>query len=157
MFQQQEGKQIAMSKSDELINASQELGIASYILTSKEGADFIHFVLDLYKPNKLSGHLAIHHDSVSIPLEPYEFTYSTFMAEEPAYVFFEQKGTDINKVVVVEEGNRLGEILENSYGMEYFVSNKTANYLLAVNWYVIEGSGSAIDWLTTLNTSTSLE
>lgn len=146
-----------MSKADELLNSSQELGITSYLLTAKEGAAFIRFALDRYKPNKLAGHLAIQHDSVAVPLDHYEFTYSTFMAAEPAYIFFEQQGSDSNKVVIVEEGNRLGEILENSYGMEYFVSNKTADYLLAVNWYVIEGAGSAISWLTTLNTSTALE
>lgn len=40
--------------------------------------------------------------------------------------------------------------MEESFGMEYFVSNKTSDYLLAVNWYVIEGVGIAKDWLLTL-------
>lgn len=139
-----------MSKSEELTTASRELGIISFILLEEEGVDFIRSVLERYKPLKTSGHLSIYHDSVSIPLTEYEFTYSKYMSTEPAYVFFEQEGSKPSEVVVIEEGNRLGEVFFNSYGMEYFVSNKKAEYLLAVNWYVIEGIGTAVKWLKKL-------
>ncbi len=42
----------------------------------------------------------------------------------------------------IENGRNFCSILKNAYGMEYFISNENANYLVAVNWYVIEGAGS---------------
>lgn len=59
------------------------------------------------------------------------------------YIFFDQENHNRSKVVVIDDAKKLGQIMENSYGMEYFVSNEKADYLLAVNWYVIEGEGSA--------------
>lgn len=44
-------------------------------------------------------------------------------------------------MIAIHSGRRLGEIMENSFGMEYFVTNKDFAYLLAINWYVIEGVG----------------
>jgi len=40
--------------------------------------------------------------------------------------------------------------MKKSYGMEYFVSNKNADFLIAVNWYVIEVAGLAIGYLNEL-------
>ena len=89
-------------------------------------------------------------NSISVPLEKYEFSYSEFLGDEPVYVFFDQANHNRKKVVVVKQGRRLCTILENAYGMEYFVSNKSADYLLAINWYVIEGTGTAKVWLQEL-------
>ena len=139
-----------MNNSEEIIAASEELGIVGYVMPEVEGVNYIRFVLDRYKPHKTSGHLSIYYNSVSLPLEEHEFTYSKHLDNEPVSIFFDQEGTEANKVVVIEQGKRLGEIFENSYGMEYFVSNKKADYLLAVNWYVIEGAGTAVDWINTL-------
>lgn len=40
--------------------------------------------------------------------------------------------------------------MENSFGMEYFVSNEKTDFLIAVNWYVIQIAGSAINDLNKL-------
>jgi hypothetical protein len=137
-------------KHEELLRSSQELGIASRLLPENEGAEYIRLVLERYKPLKTKGHLSIYHDSVSVPLEEHEFTYTTYLGCEAAFVFFEQSWPDKNMVVVIEDGSRLGAVLDNCYGLEYFVSNDKMEYFLAVNWYVIEGAGSAIEWLKKL-------
>jgi hypothetical protein len=43
-----------------------------------------------------------------------------------------------------------GQLMANSYGMEYFVSNERADFLISVNWYVINVAGTAIDSLQKL-------
>jgi hypothetical protein len=52
---------------------------------------------------------------------------------------------------VIKDAKLIGNLMESSYGMEYFVSNEKADFLIAVNWYVIEVAGSAIESLTKLN------
>lgn len=42
----------------------------------------------------------------------------------------------------------IGDLMENSFGMEYFVSNEKLDFLIAVNWYAIEVAGSAIQFLS---------
>lgn len=58
--------------------------------------------------------------------------------------FFEQNKVLNKKIVVkIEDLRLLGKILENSFGMEYFLTNEKMDFLIAVNWYVIEVSGTA--------------
>ena len=131
----------------EILDVSRNLGIPCELLSKTKGVQFINSVFEKFSPNKKTGHLAIHHDSISIPLELYEFSYSSFLEKEPAYIFFDQEGLDKGNVIVVENGKEIGQIMENAFGMEYFVSNKEMDYLLAVNWHVIEGIGKAKEWL----------
>lgn len=84
-------------------------------------------------------------------MEGNEFSYSEYLESEPAYIFFDQEGRDRNSVVVVKDTKLIGLLMENSYGMEYFVSNEKADFLIAVNWYVVEAAGSAVESLNELN------
>lgn len=93
--------------------------------------------------------MAIGGDATSISLEPHEFSYSAHLDDGPIYIFFEQFGNDKNRVIVLNNGRNLGNVLENAFGMEYFVSNEKQGFLLAVNWYAIEGIGS-VDWMGNL-------
>lgn len=137
-----------MDNSDELIRESRKLKIACTLLGNQESLEYINNVIKKFTPQKTSGHLSIYNnESVSISSEKYEFLYSDYLDDEPVYVFFDQENHNRNKVVVISEGKRLCRIMENTYGMEYFVSNKKAEYLLAINWYVIEGAGTAKQWL----------
>lgn len=136
-----------MGNIDELERACGELDIRSEALSREESVKIITEVLNKYKVGKTSGHLAICHDSISIPIEDYEFTYSSNLDDEAIYVFFDQEGYSKKQVIEISSGQRLGEIMENSFGMEYFVTNRDFTYLLAVNWYVIEGAGSAKRWI----------
>ena len=47
---------------------------------------------------------------------------------------------------MIKNAKLIGRLMENSFGMEYFVSNEKVNFLIAVNWYVIEVAGDARKW-----------
>lgn len=136
-----------INKADELIKDSQALKINAWLLNDAEASKYIHNVIKKYHPRKIIEHLAIDGDSVSVPVEKCEFSYSDYLSSEPAYIFFAQTSRDRNKVVVISDAQKICKIMENSYPMEYFVSNKTFDYLFAINWYVVEGAGSAKDLL----------
>lgn len=135
----------------ELIQASNNLGIDIVVIDEITSKKYIKRVIDKFKPFKTTGHLSIGNDTLIIPLEENEFIYSKYLESEPAYIFFDQEGRDRNSVVVVKDAKRIGDLMENSYGMEYFVSNEKVDFLIAVNWYVIEVAGQAIETLNRLN------
>jgi hypothetical protein len=136
----------------ELIEVGNKLNIETFSLNENDAKGYIEDVLALYNPFKTDGHLGIGENSVLISTEKYEFTYSQYLKEEPAYVFWGQASNIAKKSVVkITNAKRLGELFENSYGMEYFVSNKAMNYLIAVNWYTIEIAGIAIQYLLPLS------
>lgn len=131
----------------ELSRSAAELGYVARVLPDAEAALFIAAVVAKFLPQKLTGHLAICRHSVTIPLETHEFTFSRRLPQEAAYVFFDQAGPDRGCVIVLESGQALCSVLENAFGIEYFVSNAGHDYLIAVNWYVIEAAGAAVGWL----------
>lgn len=137
--------------TQELIQVSADLGIDMVVLGENESKQYIKKVIDIYKPFKITGHLSIGENIITIPLNEYEYSFSTFLRSEPAYIFFDQESRDRNVVVVVKDANLLGRLMENSYGMEYFVSNEKMEFLISVNWYVIEVAGTAINALPTDN------
>ncbi|KEQ17555.1 hypothetical protein GZ78_17580 [Endozoicomonas numazuensis] len=106
-----------------------------------------------FHPDKLSGHLSIGHESTSIALEPWEFSYSKKLKDEPLFIFFEQRDVNKNKMACIKNGKKLCSILEQAYGMEYFVTNQNVSFLLAVNWYEIEGIGEITNLINELNKS----
>jgi hypothetical protein len=122
-------------------------------LDDNSSKDYIKRVISKFKPLKIAGHLAIGANSQTISLEKYEYSYSKYLNSEPALLFFDQEGLDRNTVVVVKDAKLVGDLMENSYGMEYFLSNEKLDYLIAVNWYVIEVSDSVIPLLTNLDFS----
>lgn len=134
----------------EALRVVKDAGLNARLLPKPVARCYIKRVTDRFSPHKLSGHLAIQVDSVSVPLEPYEFSYPKYLDHEPIYMFFDQSGIDKDNVVVIKNGRALGEALSHSFGMEYFLSNKNIEFLLAVNWYVIEGAGTAKKWINGL-------
>lgn len=135
----------------EILQVSKELGISSRLLPKSIGVSFINRAFGKFSPCKKTGHISIGHDSLSISLELHEFSYSLYLPEEPTYMFFDQQGIDKEKVVVIKEGKEISRIMENSFGMEYFLSNKRNEYLIAVNWYAIEAAGTAKKMLLKLS------
>lgn len=136
-----------MGEAEELLEAAQQLNITAEKLSPEMGISYISSVLNKFAPHKTSGHLAIRNDSNTLRLDKYEFSYSQYLDDEAVYVFFAQDSAGSTDVVCIHNGQRLCSVLNNSFGMEYFVSNKTMDYLLAVNWYVIEGTGTAKAWM----------
>lgn len=141
-----------MSRAEELLRAAGELGLSCALMPEGQALVYVAEVLRRYRPRSISEHLAIGGDTVSVPLEEPEFSYAQHLGPGPAFVFFEQEegDQDRRRVVVVQDGRSLGELFGNTYGMEYFVSDAAMGFLLAVNWYVIEGTGSARTWLLQL-------
>ena len=69
-------------------------------------------------------------------------SFVPYIGEEPILIFFEQTDLNKNRVVYINDGRKLCNILEHAYGLEYFIINEKISYLLAVNWYAIEGVGT---------------
>lgn len=51
---------------------------------------------------------------------------------------------------MIEDVRFLCRILEESFGMEYFLVDEDFTYLIALNWYVIEGAGKAVNLLSNI-------
>ncbi|TMV50634.1 hypothetical protein FE783_08035 [Paenibacillus mesophilus] len=141
----------AKPNTQELTQTGRSLGVDIVILDENDSKQYIKRVIELFKPFKITGHLSIGEGTLTIPLEGNEFSYSKYLKSEPAYIFFDQESRDRNTVVTVKDTKLIGNLMENSYGMEYFVSNEKSDFLIAVNWYAIEVAGSAKESLTTLN------
>ena len=129
-----------MSNTEEFIKSCRELNIEYKLVESSPAHDYIERVLAKFKPRKISGHLAIDHSSRSIPVNQHEFSYSNKLPNTHGYVFFDQT-TEKYKLIEIPDTRLVCKIIENSFGMEYFLSDREMTYLIAVNWYVIEFSG----------------
>ena len=109
-----------MSHIDELINSCEELSIPYSILENDEAVGYINSVINAYEPIKTTWHLSIGKDSISVPLEEHEFSFSESLDDESAYIFFDQESTEKHKVFVINNAKLICRMMENSYGMEYF-------------------------------------
>ncbi|MCC2522082.1 hypothetical protein [Vibrio coralliilyticus] len=131
-----------MINSPEIIDACSQLGIDCRVLSIAEARAYISKTVEHFTPTKTSGHLSIDNDSISLSIEDYEYSYSSVLPHQRAYLFFDQKGKDRNSVIEIGDSRAIGRIMENTFGMEYFVSNSNVDYLICVNWYAVEIKGS---------------
>lgn len=125
----------------ELVSVASAININAYLLSREQAEKYIMNVLNKYRPWKATGHLSISDNADRLSTEEYEFSFSLAMENKPAYIFFEQNYINKNEVVIVENAKNISELMKHSHGMEYFVSDKNATYLIAVNWYCIEYVG----------------
>jgi hypothetical protein len=130
---------------NELKSNADKIGLNYSIIKGIEAEKLISKILKKFNPLRFSGHLAISNDSKVISLEENEFTYTLAIKRQKGYLFFDQEGVDKNIVLEVENIQRVGELMEESFGIEYFLSNSNLSFLIAVNWYVIEVSGNCED------------
>ncbi len=63
--------------------------------------------------------------------------------------FFDLENKDKNKIFVLDNVQNICNIMSESFGMEYFLCDEKFNYLIAVNWYVIELTNGAKEYLIT--------
>lgn len=129
------------SHAKELISIAPTIDVKANLLSKEQAEKYISYVLNKYHPWKTTGHLSIGDNAGKLSTEENEFTFSLSMKNEPAYIFFEQNTINKNDVVVIENAKNISKLMENSHGMEYFISDKNATYLIAVNWYSIEYTG----------------
>ena len=132
---------------EEILRASVFCGVEASPFAGEEAKTYIEGVNDKFSPFKTSGHLAIGHDSVCLPLEENEFSYQQRLDAEPAIVFFDDHPWTAEKAIRIANVRNLGRVLEECSGIEYFMSDEAMSYLIAVNWYVIEGTGSVVERL----------
>lgn len=134
----------------ELLHTSQILGIPASVMDGEAAGFIIHHTIQTFSPIQTNGHLSIanHPDKViKIALEDNEFTYSQKLPPSKGYVFFGTDSPDRNKIFVLNNVRDLCDITAECFGMEYFLVDEYFSYLIAVNWYVIEGSGLAMQYL----------
>lgn len=129
------------SHASELIRVASEMSVAVCLLSKDEGCAYISAVFGKFNPWKMEGHLSIGGDVKSLRTEDCEFSFSRSMRGDPAFIFFEQNQINRCDVVRVEDARNISSLMENSHGMEYFISDAGLTYLIAVNWYAIEYVG----------------
>lgn len=128
---------------DELINACTILNMEYSILQGEEASEFIHNAKTCYNPAKMEGHLAIQFEnSDHYSTDEFEFEYSKFLDDEPIFLFFDQSSSEKDVVFKLYRGKSLCDVLQECFGIEYFVTNEIQSYLISVNWYTIEVVGS---------------
>src|SRR5574337_261008 len=119
-----------------LTTACNELGVQYAVMESQEATNYIQSVIKKYNITKTSGHVTLpSEDSISIPFEEFELIYSEYMKNEPACLFFDQESDDRKNVFIINDARRICEVMGNTFGIEYFVSNREQDYVIAVNWY----------------------
>lgn len=129
------------SHASELIRVAGEMSIAARLLSKDEGCAYIASVFGKFHPWKTEGHVSIGDDVKKIRTEDCEFSFSRSMRGDVAFIFFEQNQVNRCDVVRVGDARDISLLIENSHGMEYFISDAGLTYLIAVNWYVIEYVG----------------
>lgn len=129
---------------EELAKAGKLLDKKFSLMEQLDAIEYINSVIAKFNPEKTSGHLAINSEkSIRISTDLMEFEYSQYLDDEPVYLFFDQNSQENNTVVKIHDGQSLSGILEECFGMEYFLSNEKITYLISVNWYTIEVVGTA--------------
>lgn len=123
----------------ELENGAKLLDLDYEILDKHKGAKIITFIFEKFKPKKREGHLTIGSEtSAKLITDNNEFSFSKDFKDEPIYIFFEQDKIHQGQVFVLQSGREFSNLLNECFGMEYFISNKECQYLISVNWYTIE-------------------
>lgn len=140
-----------MRKVDELLKSSVELGISLKILSEANSKTYISNTLKKFNPDRTTGHLSIGESYFRMDTERYEFSFSKYLEQEPALIFFEQSDRKKSKIVLeIENATQVSSLFENAFGMEYFITNRNLDYLIAVNWYGIQVVGTAEEKLSDL-------
>ncbi|WP_343605922.1 hypothetical protein [Fluviicola sp.] len=127
------------SNFEELKDAAEMLGLQYEILTGEEASNIIETSFQKFEPSRRQGHLAILNErSIKLKLSDHEYTFSEKLDDEPLLIFFEQTREKLDVVFKLFNGRNFSKILEECSTLEYFLTNNTVDYLIAVNWYTIE-------------------
>ena len=137
-----------LTQAKELLENSDCVSADVRLLSEDESYNYIQKTMNKFKPEQYWGHLCIGKGTILLPIDIHEFSYTNILPEESGYIFFEQTTeTQKRTVVWISDIRQAGTLFENSFGMEYFLSNENSDYLIAVNWYVVEISGEKAEAL----------
>lgn len=62
-------------------------------------------------------------------------------------IFFDLESKDRNNIFIFNNVQDICDVMSESFGMEYFLFDEYFNYLIVVNWYVIELTDGAKKYL----------
>ncbi|WP_048501947.1 hypothetical protein [Chryseobacterium sp. BLS98] len=126
-------------KIKELEAAAKKLLLEYSIIEGENAQKFILDTINKFKPIKVIGNLSIGSDiSEKLPTDEYEFNFSEKYISGTVSIFFEQDYYNKNQIFVLKNGKLFSKLMQECYGMEYFLTNDINSYLISVNWYVIE-------------------
>ncbi|MCX8534711.1 hypothetical protein [Chryseobacterium luquanense] len=128
-----------LKKIEELKSVSKKKFLEHSVVEGKIAERFINNVYNKFKPFKITDHLSIGSDiSKKMATDEFEFSFSEIYLSGSIYVFFEQDYYNKNQIFVLKEGKLFSKLIEECYGMEYFITNENNSFLISVNWYIIE-------------------
>jgi len=126
-------------KIKELEEAAEKLFLEYSIVEGEMANEFIQATFNKFKPFKVTGHLSIGSEfSEEMSTDEHEFTFSEKYLSGPVYVFFEQDYYNKNQIFVLKEGRHFSKLMQECYGMKYFITDEEKKILISVNWYIIE-------------------
>ncbi|WP_156957943.1 hypothetical protein [Paracidovorax oryzae] len=133
------------NKISELLDACSILNVPAKIISAENFESKKNEIFKKYHPEQTVNHYSIGGDSIVLPTEEYEFSLFENFPDINILLFF---GSDSKEdCLSIESLSSLSKIMENCYGMEYFVSDQDASFLISVNWYVINLQGAAKQWV----------
>lgn len=142
MYQQQDKEMENTNflyKIKELESAAKKLLLEYSIIEGERAGEFIQMILNKFKVSKITGHLSIDSEvSRKISTDEYEFTFSKEYLSDAVYIFFEQDHYNKNQIFILKEGNLFSQLIQECYGMEYFITDEKKSFLISVNWCTIE-------------------
>lgn len=126
-------------KIKELESAAKKLFLEYSIIEGEKAGEFIQETLNKFKVSKITGHLSIDNDvSKKMSTDEHEFTFSKEYLSDAVYIFFEQDYHNKNQIFILKEGTLFSQLIQECYGMEYFITDEKKSFLISVNWYIIE-------------------
>lgn len=112
-------------KIKELESAAKKLFLEYSIIEAERAGEFIQETINKFKVSKITGHLSIDSEiSKKISTDEHEFTFSKEYLSDTAYVFFEQDYYNKNQIFILKEGTLFSELIQECYGMEYFITDE---------------------------------
>lgn len=126
-------------KIEELKRAAKVLNLEYTVVSGNDAHLFIKNTFEKFKPFKTTGHLSIgNDDTTTLITDDFEFSFSKGLPLLPTYAFFEQNHFDKDSIFILKEGKYWSKLIEECYGMEYFLTDVNKTYFISVNWYTIE-------------------
>jgi hypothetical protein len=130
---------VFLHKIEELKTVAKKLFLMHSVIEGEIAERFIKNTFDKFKPFKITDHLSIGSEvSKKLPTDEYEFVFSEKYLSGTVYIFFEQDYYNKNQIFVLKEGKYFSKLIEECYGMEYFITDEKNSFLISVNWYTIE-------------------
>lgn len=126
-----------MSKLADFCEDAASIDIGYEVLEKCEAKEKLKKLVDVFTPSTLFGHFSIGHDMFEINASEYQYIYSKFLNTTEGYIFFTESQERM-QVVKLKDISLVSNFMENSYRIDYFLTDKDFSFLISVNQYVVE-------------------